>query len=240
MCSTRARTVRRTTRGSHPSLNDSQRSRQESAPRAETDSPSARKTRPSARPIQSPLTQQPSQVFCRIGLYEIKRAGLRPALRGLCGSGRAASGRSLRRSPARSAPSGTPAGLAGAGDEGEGNGAATFRTASRPSTLTRLSTTTRMVSMPKRSTGMQLLVFRALGHDQPRDSHVHGAPHARAKPTAQLMQYERGVCARRTATKYRNTTATTRRLAGLGAARTCSATNIVAAAGSSGRRAADG
>jgi len=97
-------------------------------------------------------------------------------------------------------------GLQALGTRG-GNGAATFRTASRPSTLTRFSTTTRMVSMPKHSTGMRLLVFRALGHDQPRD--VHGAPHARAKPTAQLMQYERGVCARRTATKYRNTTAAT-------------------------------
>jgi len=92
-----------------------------------------------------------------------------------------------------------------------------------------------MASMPKHSTGMRLLVFRALGHDQPRDSHVHGAPHTRAKPTAQLMQYERGVCARRTATKYRNTTATTRHPARLGAARTCLATDIVAAAGSSGR-----
>jgi len=108
--------------------------------------------------------------------------------------------------------------------------------APRPPTLTRLSTTTRMVSMPKHSTGMRLLVFRALGHDQPRDSHVHGAPHARTEPTAQVMRYEQGVCAGRTATKYRNTTATTRHLARLGAARTCLATDIVAAAGSSGRR----
>jgi hypothetical protein len=93
-----------------------------------------------------------------------------------------------------------------------------------------------MVSIPQALNRNAALVFRALGHDQPRDSHVHGAPHARAKPTAQLMQYERGVCARRTATKYRNTTATTRHLARLGAARTCLATDIVAAAGSSGRR----
>ena len=82
--------------------------------------------------------------------------------------------------------------------------------------------------------------FRALGHDQPRDSHVHGAPHTRAKPTEQLMQYERGVCARRTVTKYRNIPAAVRHQARLGAAHVCLATDIVAAAGSSGRRAADG
>ena len=110
----------------------------------------------------------------------------------------------------------------------------------RPSTLTRFGTTTRMVSMPKHSSGMRLLVFRALGHDQPRDSHVHGAPHTRAKPTEQLMQYERGVCARRTVTKYRNIPAATRHQARLGATHMYLATDIVAAAGSSGRRAADG
>jgi len=44
----------------------------------------------------------PCGVPCRIGLYEIKSAGLRPTLRGLSGSGRAASGRSLLRSPTTS------------------------------------------------------------------------------------------------------------------------------------------
>ena len=75
-----------------------------------------------------------------------------------------------------------------------------------------------------------------LGHDQPRDSHVHGAPHARAEPSAQLMQYERAVCARRTATKYRNSTTATRHPAGLRAALACSVASMVAFAGSSGRR----
>jgi len=81
-----------------------------------------------------------------------------------------------------------------------------------------------------------LRVLEMLGHDQPRDSHVHGAPHARAELSAQLMQYERGVCARRTATKYRNTTTATRYPAGLRAALACSVANMVAVAGSSGRR----
>ena len=75
-----------------------------------------------------------------------------------------------------------------------------------------------------------------LGHDQPRDSHVHGAPHARAEPSAQLMQCEPGVCASRTATKYRNTTTATRHPAGLRAAVACSVANMVVIAGSSGRR----
>ena len=81
-----------------------------------------------------------------------------------------------------------------------------------------------------------LLQLDMLGHDQPRDSHVHGGPHARAKPTAELMPYERGVCARRTATKYRNTATSTRHPAGLCAALACSVANMVAVAGSSGRR----
>ena len=56
---------------------------------------------------------------------------------------------------------------------------ASFPTAPRPSTLTRLSTTTRMVSMPKHSSGMQLVASRALGYDQPGDSHVHRLAHVR-------------------------------------------------------------
>ena len=71
---------------------------------------------------------------------------------------------------------------------------------------------------------------------QPRDSHIHGAPHARAEPSAHLRQYERGVCARRTATKYRNTTTATRHPSGLSTAPSCSVANMVAVAGSSGRR----
>jgi hypothetical protein len=46
------------------------------------------------------LTLALTHLLCRIDLYEIKSARLRPTLRGLCGSGHAASGRSLRRSPA--------------------------------------------------------------------------------------------------------------------------------------------
>jgi hypothetical protein len=43
-------------------------------------------------------------------------------------------------------------------------------------------------------------------------------------------------CASRTASKYRNTTTATHHVAALDAALPCSATNMVAAAGSSGRR----
>jgi hypothetical protein len=46
---------------------------------------------------------RPPQVICRLHLYAIKRAGLRPSLRGLL-----TSGRSLRRSPARSRSDATP------------------------------------------------------------------------------------------------------------------------------------
>jgi hypothetical protein len=56
-----------------------------------------------------------------------------------------------------------------------------------------------------------------LGHDQPRDSHVRGGPHPRAEPTA-----------------YRNEIP--QHLARLAAALACSVTNMVAVAGSSGRR----
>jgi hypothetical protein len=127
--------------------------------------------------------------------------------------------------------------MTSAGDEGEGVRAATIRTAPRPQALGNHRTRTRIVSMVWLVSGALWSLLEMLGHDQPRDSHVHGAPHARAEPSAQLMQYERGVCARRTATKYRNTTTATRHPAGLRAALACSATNMVAVARSSGRSA---
>jgi len=126
--------------------------------------------------------------------------------------------------------------MTSAGDEGEGVRAATIRTAPRPQALGNHRTRTRIVSMVWLVSGALWSLLEMLGHDQPRDSHVHGAPHARAEPSAQLMQYERGVCARRTATKYRNTTTATRHPAGLRAALACSVANMVAVAGSSGRR----
>jgi len=92
------------------------------------------------------------------------------------------------------------------------------------------------VSMVWLVSGALWSLLEMLGDDQPRDAHVHGAPHARAEPSAQPMQYERGVCARRTATKYRNTTTATRYPAGSGAALACSVAKMVAVAGSSGRR----
>ena len=61
-------------------------------------------------------------------------------------------------------------------------------------------------------------------------------PHARAKPYRALRPYARGVCAWRTATKYRNTTTASRYPAGLGTVLACSRTNMVAVARSSGRR----
>ena len=76
------------------------------------------------RPLQMPMAQDSAgslEVFAGLASKKIKSAGLRPTLRGLCGSGRAASGRSLRRSPARSGPSGTPAGLQALGTRGEGS-----------------------------------------------------------------------------------------------------------------------
>jgi hypothetical protein len=68
-----------------------------------------------------------------------------------------------------------------------------------------------------------------LGHDQPRDSHVRGGPTAHAEPTALLRSRARGVGARRTATKYRNTTTATRYPARWGATLACSVANMVAA-----------
>jgi hypothetical protein len=118
--------------------------------------------------------------------------------------------------------------MTSAGDEGEGVRAATIRAAPRPQPLGNHRTRTRIVSMVWLASGALWSPLAMLGHDQPRDNHVHGAPHARAESSAQLMQYERGVCARRTATKYRNTTTATRHPTGLGAARACSATNMVA------------
>jgi len=100
-------------------------------------------------------------------------------------------------------------------------------TAPRPQTVGDHRTTARMVSMAW---------LEMLGHDQPRDSHVRGGPHARAEPTAPLGPHPRGVCARRTATKYRNTTTATRHPERLGAALACSTVNMVAVARSSGRR----
>jgi len=100
--------------------------------------------------------------------------------------------------------------MTSAGDEGEGVRAATIRTAPRPQALGNHRTRTRIVSMVWLVSGALWSLLEMLGHDQPRDSHVHGAPHARAEPSAQLMQCEPRVCASRTATKYRNTT---RRLA---------------------------
>ena len=116
---------------------------------------------------------------------------------------------------------------------GGGVRAATIRTAPRPQALGNHRTRTRIVSMVWLVSGALWSLLEMLSHDQPRDSHVHGAPHARAEPSAQLMQHERGVCARRTATKYRNTTTATRHPAGLPAARACSVANMVAIAGSS-------
>jgi hypothetical protein len=124
--------------------------------------------------------------------------------------------------------------MTSAGDEGEGVRAATIRTAPWPQALGNHRTRTRIVSMVWFVFGALSSHLKTLGHDQPRDSHVHGAPHARPEPSAQPMQYERGVCARRTATKYRNTTTATRHPAGLRAALACSVANIVAVAGSSG------
>ena len=100
-------------------------------------------------------------------------------------------------------------------------------TAPRPQTVGDHRTTARMVSMAW---------LEMLGHDQPRDSHVRGGPHARSEPTAPLGPHPRGVCARRTATKYRNTTTATRHPERLGAALACSTVNMVAVARSSGRR----
>jgi hypothetical protein len=91
-----------------------------------------------------------------------------------------------------------------------------------------------MVSMLWLVSGALWSLLEMLGHHQPRDSLVHGGLTPRAKPTAQLMPYERGGCARRTATKYRNTTTATRQPAAKCAARACSVANMVAVAGSSG------
>jgi hypothetical protein len=51
--------------------------------------------------------------------------------------------------------------------------------------------------------------------------------------------HAQGVCARRTATKYRNTTTATRHPTGLGATLACSVAKMVVVAGSSGRRGVD-
>ena len=126
--------------------------------------------------------------------------------------------------------------LTSARDEGEGVGAATIRTAPRPPTLGDHRTRTRMLSMVWLVSGALWSLLEMLGHSQPRDSHVLGGPHAHAEPTAPLRRHGRGVCARRTATKYRNTLTATHHPAGLGAALACSVANMVAVSGSSGRK----
>lgn len=64
--------------------------------------------------------------------------------------------------------------VSSAGDEGGGVGAATKRTAPRPSTLTRHRTRTRTVSMATQKLECSCSPLETLGHDQPQDSHVHG------------------------------------------------------------------
>ena len=81
-----------------------------------------------------------------------------------------------------------------AGDEGEGVGAATVRTAPRPQTLGGHRTRTRMVSMGGWYLERCCSSLKMLGRDQPRDSHFHGAPHVRAEQTALLGAYTQGVC----------------------------------------------
>ena len=63
--------------------------------------------------------------------------------------------------------------LTTAGDEGRGNGAATFRTAPRPSAFTKHAARTRKGVHGDTGSGDELLAFTALGYDQPGDSRVH-------------------------------------------------------------------
>lgn len=72
-----------------------------------------------------------------------------------------------------------------------------------------------------------------LGHDQPRDPHVHGAPHDRGRHHDSECSIDAGSPSS-TATKYRNTTGALYYRAGLIAPRPCSATKMGADAGSSG------
>src|ERR1035437_10140847 len=100
--------------------------------------------------------------------------------------------------------------MTSAGTRGRGAGAATIRMAPRPQAVGINRTRTRIVSTAWLVSATLLLPLEMLGHDQPRDSHVHGGPHARAEPNPAADAYELGVGARRTATEYRNTTTATR------------------------------
>ena len=84
--------------------------------------------------------------------------------------------------------------MTSAGDEGEGVGVATVRTAPRPLTLGGHQTRTRMVSMGVWYLERCCSSLKMLGRDQARDSHFHGAPHVRAEQTAVLGAYTQGVC----------------------------------------------
>jgi hypothetical protein len=90
------------------------------------------------------------------------------------------------------------------------------------------------VSMVCLVSGALWSLLEMLGHDQPRDSHVRGGPHARAEPTVQLMSTSEASAPRRTATKYRNSNTATHHPAGLRAALACSVANMVAIADGSG------
>ena len=75
-------------------------------------------------------------------------------------------------------------GPASAGDEGEGVGAATFRSAPRPSTLKRYRTRTRTALMARQDLACSRSPLEMLGYLQPRDFDVHGVAHVRANDLA--------------------------------------------------------
>jgi hypothetical protein len=75
-------------------------------------------------------------------------------------------------------------GPASAGDEGEGVGAATFRTAPRPPTLMRYRTRTRTALMARQDLACSPSPLEMLGYLQPRDFDVHGVAHVRANDLA--------------------------------------------------------